>query len=305
MERVTAHLTFQNDTGTLWEYEFAHPVRDGATQRGREALASELATELQVQMTYADLGTAIPEPPDLLTSNGRRVPFEEFVSRVATSGMWLEIQNTLLEFRFLLSLAMAFKNCEPPVSTDGEPQSVVNKRWFAHMEKMLRLDSAVSLLVKVQDLTVRLLFENFGADLIETDMTQDGWERDLKLSEAKEGLQKRLDAGELAQPEFDAIIDALEQPRKSVHARLLIDYRNRATHRIRPSVDYPELFTHIQGRGTPLINKQGDVVGKEIGLFERRSSAEFTSSELVTALIEYYGHICEMLRRLKTLPRFG
>ena len=87
----------------------------------------------------------------------------------------------------------------------------------------------------------------------------------------------------------------------------MILYRNRLTHRIRPSVDYSELFTEVEERaGQPIIDP---ITGKEKGrvypLRGGKSKPEFLFADLYAALVDYMGYVADMLKALKAIPRLA
>ena len=65
------------------------------------------------------------------------------------------------------------------------------------------------------------------------------WERDeLNRKNVKRGLKSKLASGAISQAQFDAIMDALEIPKKHPKTDTALSYRNRLSHHPRPSVDY-------------------------------------------------------------------
>jgi hypothetical protein len=79
-------------------------------------------------------------------------------------------------------------------------------------------------LVKIQDLVVRLLHENFEGKLVAVNYDADGWERDLSMEEAKNGLKALFDNLALSEADYRSILTALAEPAKSQHRKVVIDY---------------------------------------------------------------------------------
>ena len=114
MAKVRVTIEFQNDGGDIsrHEKEITAPAR-----------SSKEATERQAQQTFADLqkdlilGTffdALPDPDGLYKAGKQRFPMEEVFSssyfdQVNAQSVWLEIQNTLINVRFLLATARGYK----------------------------------------------------------------------------------------------------------------------------------------------------------------------------------------------------
>jgi hypothetical protein len=112
--------------------------------------------------------------------------------------------------------------------------------------------------------------------------------------------------GDLTNQDYQAIIDALAQPLKSQYRKTVVGYRNRLAHGIRPSVDYPQLFTEVESRaGTTHFDAKGKEVGKSYAIRGGKSGPEFLFGDLYTALSDYMGHVADMLKALKCTPRLS
>lgn len=217
-----------------------------SSAKGKEALAREIFAELRKAVNLADYNKSLPETDDLMAaaSRGSRTDAMTFLDIMNVPALWLEIHNTFLGLRYLLGQARAYKELEPAGTTPISDSLCA----YLHFEKMHNLNLAMFQIVKIQDLVVRLLHEGFSGRLIDVDYDEEGWERDLRLVDAKKGLKKLLDSGELSQTEHDEIMDALNVPAKSSKRGTVVKYRNRLAHGILASVDYPEMFTHVQDR---------------------------------------------------------
>lgn len=226
-----------------------------------------------------------------------------FIDLLNRPSIWLEINNTFVDLRFLLPQAKAYKDLEPKDS-NPVPDPLCT---YLHFQKMYMLNLTVFQLVKIQDLVVRLLQESFAGELISVDYNDDEWEKKLTLKEAKKGLNNLLKNGKLTSQEHQLIMEALEIPSQSPHKDTVIRYRNGLAHRIRLSVDYPELFTEVEDRaGQPLIDPAtGKATGKVYPLRGGKSKPKFLFADLYTALSDYMGYVAKMLKALKGIPRLA
>jgi hypothetical protein len=225
-----------------------------------------------------------------------------FLDIVNIPAMWQEINNTFLDLRYLLGQAKAYKDLEPKDSTPISDSLCA----YLHFEKMHNLNLAMFLIVKIQDLVVRLLHEGFSGKLIDVDYDEEGWEEDLRFHDAKRGLKRLLDSGQLDQGEHDEVMDALGFPTKSTAKGTIIKYRNRLAHGILPSVDYPEIFTHVQDRAGEVVrDASGTVHVRRYSITSGPLKPEFTFEDLSTAMVEYISRIADMLNALRQMPRFS
>ncbi len=280
-------------------------VTGDRSPEGEENLGIEMMAEFKKALNYGAFSDEIPDTEcDLTSSPPRKIDFSQWWNVRNTENLWLEITNTLADVRFLLSQARAYKALEPtePPSSRKDEQL----KYYAHFGKMYHLNLAVSSLVKIQDLVVRLLFENFGGTLVVVDQTDDDWEKKLTMKDVKKGLKREFEAGKLSSDEYQYIIDALDEPSQSSHQKTVVDYRNRLVHRIRPSVDHGELYTEIEDRiGKPILDSAGNEKGRQFAIMARPSEAEFQFAELYAALLDYLKHVIRMLTKLRGMPRFA
>jgi hypothetical protein len=301
-------LEFVTPSGTV---AFTESITDdlNATDKGKENLARELFAELRKAVSLRDTKDPLPDLRDLLlveSPNTKRViqagPMA-FIDLFNRPAIWLEISNTFVDLRFLLPQAKAYKDLEPKESSPVSDPFCA----YLHYQKMYMLNLAVFQLVKIQDLVLRLLQESFGGELIPVDYDDEDWEKKLTLKDAKKGLNNLLKNGKLAAQEHQLILDALEIPSQSPHKDTVIRYRNGLAHRIRPSVDYPELFTAIQDRaGQPIIDPStGKEKGRTYSIGGGKSKAEFIFADLYAALSDYMGYIADMLKAVKGIPRLA
>jgi hypothetical protein len=214
--------------------------------------------------------------------------------------VWLEIVNTFTNLRYVLAQAKSYKNLELPHTTPENDTLCA----YLHFQKMYSLNLAALDLAKIQDLVIRLLYESFSGKLIKVDLDDPEWEKKLTLREAKKGLKEKLDNKEINSSDFDAIMAALSIPSKSAHQATVLRYRNGVAHRIRPSVDYPAMFTDISDRkSTVHYDSSGKEVSRSFSFGGRRTTPEFRFDDLYLAFVDYMRHLAEMLEALRAIPR--
>jgi hypothetical protein len=289
---------------------FNESVTDSHSSKtdNQEALAQEFFAELRKAATFHEFKNTLPSLGRSLLESPPSQPITPtaamaFIDIINHPSAWLEISNTFADLRFLLAQARAYKDLEPPNSNPvSDPLCA-----YLHYQKMYMLNLAVFQLVKIQDLVVRLLHESFSGELIPVDYTDDEWEKKLTMKEARRSLNNLLQQGKVSSQEHKDIVDALDMPQNSSHHDTVINYRNRMTHRIRPAVDYPELFTDFQSRaGTPIVDTStGKPKAIKYTIFGKKSKPDFLFDELYTALADYMSHVANMLKALKKIPRLA
>jgi len=308
--KITQRIEFApkaHEKSRVFETTFSH--RGGAAnERGQQNLAVNLAVELEKGVVVSKYYNALPKVPRTLSRFASQpIHPERFAQDMQdienVRAVWLEIGHTLLEAKFLLSEAHAYKDSEPPESAKDEKAQY--RRHQAHFEKMYRLNLAVLDLVKVQDLIARLLFESFSGELIRVDRAKDDWERDITFTAVKNGLKERLDSGKLGRHEHDTIVRAITPVSPARHEKIAVDYRNEIAHRIRPSVDYVYLYAYLQDRNVKeLRDATGKVTGWQYSVGERPTRPKYYFKELYPALVEHMKGIIGIVRRLKKIRRF-
>lgn len=303
--KINMNLEFVPEAGPARSFNYSVSHDRDASDDGKENLAREMFAELRKAVSYSDHWKSLPDVGDLLLSPASAsAPSDPmaFIDLLNKPAVWLEIDNTFTDLRHVLAQAKAYKDLEPP-NTKPTTDSLCA---HLHFEKMYRLNLAIFQLVKIQDLIVRLLHESFSGKLMTVDFDDEDWEKKLTLKDAKKGLKAFADNGDLSDKDYQAILAALDLPSKSPHQDTVIRYRNRLTHRIRPSVDYAELFTDLQDRAGQMIK---DASGKEKGrvytLRGGRSQPDFLFADLYTALSDYMRYVAEMLKGLKAIPRLS
>ena len=269
---------------------------------GDSVLLSELVFDLQADLLMGKHVAALPLGN--FVENSTKTFSTSHLSALVQSwnsdGVWLELHNSYLQALNSLARAKSYRDVEPNDTPD------VKKGYYCHFEKMTALNYGTLIMVKIQDLVVRLLFETFGTNLITVDQTDPEWPKELSMSKAKTGLARLHASGQLELAEKDAILAALETPNQASGKDLVIKYRNAVAHRVTPSVDYPEFSQVLQPQaGTPLLDSNGNQVSVSYAIGPIAAYPDFTFDELYAAIVEYLGYVSSMLKQLKALPRFA
>jgi hypothetical protein len=204
-----------------------------------------------------------------------------------------------------LAQARAYKQLEPAHNKDFKKNMLL---YNIHHLKMEKFDLAVTYMAKIEDLFVRLLFEGLGASLVEVDMNAPDWERKLTWESFKKGLKNRKGNKHLSaleDKEYEAIRTTTAKLRNPDFVNKFVRYRDSLAHRIRPSVDYPELYTRLQSRAEKVLIDS--VTGKkgwelEIGTDSSRPDHDFlVLYDLARKTMKHY---ISVLGDLRLIPRF-
>jgi hypothetical protein len=110
----------------------------------------------------------------------------------------------------------------------------------------------------------------------------------------------------LTDAEYAALLEIFDDFLKTDHGMRLWGYRVRLIHRITPSVDRPELYTHLESRERqPMTDTNGKITGwtKSFGTVPR--NAEYSFTDLYADAVETLRHYVTMLERLEAIPTFG
>jgi hypothetical protein len=162
------------------------------------------------------------------------------------------------------------------------------------------LNQSVYALIKVQDLVYRLLHESLGGDLVDTS-TPDWENTQLRREIVEKGLEAKRSSGLLSQANCGAITRALAIPAKAPNAQTSRAYRNRMTHHIRPSVDYPMFFSSMESRkAQEFRNAQGKIIRRVFSL-SARPPVDYRFGDLYTAFSDYLDAVVAMLQTLSQI----
>jgi hypothetical protein len=299
MRRVALTVTFSDPDGAARTASEEIEARFAPDQAHEQRIARILLAELKVTAGPQDLpkhGAAARRWSDFGKTS---IDFTNYFNIQNSQAVWFELTNLVMGVEGHLSLAKAFKAVEPPREPSFDDNSALNELFYVHSRKMSSLNQAVQDLIKVQDLVNRLLHESLGGDFVDT--TKDDWERSLTRKKVKEGLELKRSAGELAQPDFDAISEALEIPKRTPKGEIAQVYRNRLAHRIRPSVDYSTFYSYLEPRASAEVrDAQGNLIGMNISI-KSRPPIEYRFQDLHAAFSEYLDAIVTMLEKLSQI----
>jgi hypothetical protein len=168
---------------------------------------------------------------------------------------------------------------------------------------MWHFDMAVFRLAKVEDLLLRLLFEGTGAQFVP--MERQNWDRQLYWDRVRGALKDRAGVEKLAameDEEYDRLLTLIREFRNPRFVQRFVEYRDRMAHRISPSVDYPELYTHLEDRAwNEIRDDQGRVVMRQKGYAGLPNRAEFEFDDLYQIATQTFEHYLEKLRELQKI----
>ena len=257
MPQITVKVLIRGDGGQTEEYRHSIQVEKECTEKGGEAFASELFEYVGAELTWHKRREELRPIEDLLACPEQILQelLPAAMSNMNRQELWREIRNTLYDIVHSLAQAKAYKDIEPQVAPE--------QCYSAHSRKTAHLNIAALYLAKIQDLAVRLLFESFGGTaFIPVNTLDEDWERALTMTNAHKALRRLRAESTLDAAEFEAIVNALNEPSKSCNKEVVVRYRNCVAHRVRPSVDHWELSPVLQNReGTAILDDNGNQNG--------------------------------------------
>jgi hypothetical protein len=297
MRRIALTITFTDADGTTRSDNQSIETAYEADLAGERRVAHLLFAEMKVTVgdqtapkhnTVARQWLDFPKRPSRIT---------EYFDVRNSQALWFELSNLVMGVEGDLALAQAFKVLEPTHEPSFDNDAALNDLYYVHDRKMTLLNQSVYGLVKVQDLVNRLLHESLGGDLVDTSSAD--WEEEtLRRKNVMKGLDAKRAAGLISQTDFDAITEALKIPRNIPKGEIARNYRNRLTHHIRPSVDYPMFFSVLESRaGEEMKDAQGVVIGRRHTL-RSRAPVDFHFYDLHAAFSEYLDAVVSMLQKL-------
>ncbi len=278
---------------------------------GKEFVAQYIFSQIEAESRWGEHFLTLPSFDQFLRAPKQSFGLKDIISgayedRLNTREMWMEIGNTLLRAKRLLAHSMAYHEQEN-VYLSSQNSEAENLSWHFHLDKVERFDLVVGALGKISDLAARLVFERLGASLFDT--SKSGWERTVTLTNVREALANRIVnpyVAELTDAEYTELRAILDGFLQTEHGLRLWSYRVRLTHRLKPSVDRGEFYSHLESREkTPMLDESGQVKGWQKGFGGSRSIAEYAFSDLYTDAAETLRHHVAMLERLEALPRFS
>lgn len=314
MARVKVSLSFEPESKEPQVFERVIEVGDIREPGGKEFVALHLFSEMVMEPSVHRYFLALPSVDDFLRPVKQTFRSEDLFSgiyedRINTREMWMEIGNTLLRAKHLLALSRAYHDQERAHSQSGSSEGE-NLAWYFHLDKMKHFDLAIVLVGKVSDLTARLVFERLGASLIPNlDRNDPDWERSVTWSGIRGGLEDRARnpcLASLEDSEYKKLQEIFADFLRTDHGTKLWGYRKEFTHRITPSVDRPELYTHLQCREKiPITDTAGQRKGWTKNIGTRPTRAKYTFENLYEDAANTLRHYVSMLERLKAISPFG
>jgi hypothetical protein len=284
---------------------------------GPETLALEIFADVQKELLFGKYWDAIENPSDLGIHKNRSYSIEdqwtgEYLFLENTRAVWFEIQNNLLEARYLLAQSRAHKAVELAIIEEQKltPESArENHRVLnIHLNKLDAFDRAVYLLARIEDLFLLMLFVNLGNSLVEdVDVEKPDWQKDIVWRKVKDGLKRRgtqpdanpyLNA--LSDADYAAIMETIRSLKGIQEVKEITDYRDSTTHRVRPSVDYPGFTAQLS---FPKVREEGKVIVMSMPALSS-SLVDHQFLELYEKATKVYAHYVNVLRKLKRIPRF-
>jgi hypothetical protein len=314
MAIARVRIAFEDETDQPTVFEKDVQFTDLREPGGKEFVAQHLFSELEKDDRAGSHYLALPSVDKFLRPVKQSFRPEDIASgsyedRINTREIWWEIGNTLLRVKHLLAQSRSFHDQERVHSLSQEPEAE-NLAAYFHLDKMVHFDLAVILLGKVSDLAARLVFERLGASLIPNlDRSNPEWERAVTLGNIRNALLDRTanpHVASLTDAEYTALQGIFDDFLRTDHGTRLWGYRLRFTHRITPSVDRPELYTHLQSRKrTPITDTAGETKGWTMSIGDRPTTAEYAFNDLYEDAVQTLQHYISMLERLEAIPRFG
>jgi hypothetical protein len=305
--RVTLTLSFADGPN---EVEPITSTFDCNNQVDPLLLHSHLTIEARQEARWTEFWHQLPKmndlkPPGKLTFNLLEDFPGKYFDTTNTHALWWEILKTMMEAKWLLARARAYKGLEMPVADVAEDR---NTR-VAHLAKMQHFDLAVFRITKLEDLIVPLLYEGLGASFSFVDQGSDPqWESALRWEKLK-GELKRRDTHVLKlmpDDEYNRLVKVSKQLRAQPIPKLL-DYRHGIAHRVTPSVDYARLYTYREDRsGKPVYDKKtGKKTGTTYLMGATPTNPKYEFLKLYDIAVTSLSAYMEIFRELKTMPRFG
>ena len=309
MTLVKLRIEIGDGSGLPRVYERESKADAPSTPDGERYLVDYLELELNKELTWGEHHGRLPQVEDIGRSSNRSFTSRdigEYFNRVNSGWVWFEIRKTFLEIQSLLSHSKSYKELEPSHSDDLKRNNLLYKIHFIKMEKF---NLAVFLLRKIEDLFLRLVFENLGPSLCPTvDITKEGWERNITWKSIRGGMREGRPnpaLSSLTDEEFAELVKIMDEFGSPQYSQNFVEYRNRLTHGLMPSVDYTELYTSLEDRvGQPIVDATGKETGRTWDIGAIPTKAEYVFLDLYDWAVKTFEHSVAILRRLQVLPRF-
>ncbi len=300
MRQIELTITFTDEGGAVRRETQSVETAYAPDQEGEHRVAHILLAELRVAVGDQPVPKHNATAQAWLNFPNQPAGLEQFFDIQNSQAMWLEVANLIMGAEADLNLAQTFKLLEPPQEPSFDDEIAINDLYYVHNRKMDLLNQSVYALIKVLDLVFRLLHESLGGDLVDT--SKPDWETtQLRRDIVEKGREAKRAGGKRSQAKFDAIIQAPAIPKNAPNAQTSRAYRNRMTHHIRPSVDYPMFFSSLESRkGQEFRNAQGKVIRRVFTMSARRS-VDYRFGDLYAAFSDYLDAVVAMLQSLSQI----
>jgi hypothetical protein len=310
MFEASIRLRFTGGNEPEQTFEAKKELPEPRDNEGEKRLSQCFFHELEKQSVLRKYYEALPDIEDFFEFAGQAHGLEEFCpptyfNRRNTQWTWREISNAVTFAKFKLAESRSYKDIEQTGAFADRPDL-----RYVHILKMDCFHLAMLQLTRIQDLVLRLIFENLGASVIQVDLRRPNWERSIIWDKMMDGLKK----GRVTNPvveglsdgEYTGLLEVLRDFRNPRFVAEFISYRDRTTHGFLPSVDYPDLYFATEDRlGNDIRDSGGKLVGTTwaIKLTPERSEVQFL--ELYKSATDTLAHWLGLLRKLRLIPRFG
>lgn len=309
MTRIRMRVEFDDASSPPRVYEKQVEMQDSGTPEGEKYVADCLGLELEKELRWEEFHSTLPQVEDIGKLSSRKFTAGDifngaYFNRVNSGWIWFEIGNTFLEIKTLLSHARTYKELEPPRRNDPAANNFL---FNVHITKMEKFNLAMILLRKIEDLLLRLVFENLGPSLaLDIDINAPGWEKKLTWKSVKAGIRegrKNPALSCLTDEELREITKVMNEFGSPQYAQDVAAYRNRLTHGLMPSVDYLEFSANVENRvGQPIVDAAGKHVGATWAIGGRPTQADYEFPGLYNDAVKTLEHYVMMLHRLRSLP---
>src|SRR5579862_241727 len=284
--RATIRITFENEGQSVTASEKVVEFTDLRASGGAEFVAKRLFAEAEMKSLRGKYHAELPDASHFLRAVRQAFRPHDLVSgdfddRTNTRLLWIEIGNTLLHVTSVLSKSRAYHQVQRSDREGIESETLLA---YLHLDKMDNFNLALIFLEKVSELTARLIFERLGASFIpKLDRNKTDWERDLTWTAIRsfERGSENPQLGALSDSEYQEVREILDGFVGTEEGNRLRDYRNKLVHRIAPSVDEPQLYTHLEDRRfAPTANVQTGARVWTRGIGGMPTSAEYSFPDL-------------------------
>lgn len=303
METCTVTLLFEDEEGTRREHTQTVAVGREGSPAGEARLFEELLGILKVSTHERQplVHNAVARKWLDFPKVSYDFSVEIFDNIRNTQELWRELCNLVLSVEHDLHDAESFKALEPSTAPGSDDDEGLERLHMLHRQKMDHLNRGVYGLIKVQDLVNRLLHEAFGGHLVRTDHAD--WEKKFLTREnINKQLDQKVQEGDLTAEDRQAIENALGLPDQTAGHDVAVRYRNRLTHHINPSVDYPIFYSQLHSREfVPQYDETGAVVSMT-KIAYTSYPADYLFNDLLAAYMEQLDAVVEMLTRLTAVP---